>query len=73
MHNISTAGARCAGSALSLVLRRAFARLDALDDHLLHDIGLTRADIANYRGSSPVPHARSQIKRLEGLKKCMTL
>jgi Domain of unknown function (DUF1127) len=73
MHTITTAVARCTGSVLGLVLERAFARLDkrtlahldALDDYLLRDIGLTRADLANFRGTSPVPCAIRKFNALE--------
>ena len=52
-------------------MRRAQARSAArtlllgLDDHLLRDIGLTRADIANCRGPSPVPCAIHKLNALE--------
>ncbi len=65
MIDITTLGARCAGLAPGLVLKRAIARLDELDDHLLRDIGLTRADIANCRGPSPVPCAIRKLNALE--------
>jgi len=72
MHKIITAGARWAASALRPAVKPAIARLYELDDHLLRDIGLTRADIANYKEPSPVPSAYSQVERIKGSRQCMT-
>ncbi len=35
--------------------RKAFADLEALDDRLLHDVGLTRGDLVDWQNTGKVP------------------